>query len=305
MLMDAPPAKEKPAVFAALAMHLKGLGLSAPAVLEFDLDQGFLVLEDFGEDTFTRLLRAGADERALYDGAVDVLAHLHAHPQAVLDDWPRYDRAVLQSEAALLVDWFLPLARGHRTTATDREDFAAAFDAVFESLPPYPPALVLRDYHVDNLMRVPGRAGLRQWGLLDFQDALIGHPAYDLVSLLEDARRDLSPALVVHALARYAAARGASLDDGFMGWYAALGCQRHAKVLGIFVRLSWRDGKPVYLRHLPRVWRLFAAALEKPALAPLKPVVARLLPDGAAAAAALSDEAQARRRIAAFDSTPA
>lgn len=304
MLMDAPPEKEKPAVFAALAMHLKTLGLSAPAVLEFDLDRGFLVLEDFGEDTFTRLLRAGADERALYDGAVDVLAHLHAHPQAVLDDWPRYDRATLQSEAALFVDWFVPLARGYGPSEAERRDFTIALDSVFDSLPPFPPALVLRDYHVDNLMRVPGRNGLRQWGLLDFQDALIGHPAYDLVSLLEDARRDLSPALVARERERYAAARGASLDAGFADWYAALGCQRHAKVLGIFVRLLWRDGKAVYLRHLPRVWRLFAASLEQPALAALKPVVTQLLPDGATAAAALSEETQARSRIASFGPSP-
>lgn len=300
MLMDAPPEKEKPAVFAALAMHLNTLGLSAPAVLDFDLDRGFLVLEDFGEDTFTRLLRAGADERTLYDGAVDVLAHLHGHAAAVLDDWPAYDRAVLQTEAALLIDWFLPLARGRRASEAEAQEFADALDAVFEALPLSPPALVLRDYHVDNLMRIPGRSGLAQWGLLDFQDALVGHPAYDLVSLLEDARRDLSPALVDHAMARYAAARGVPLDDGFMGWSAALGCQRHAKVLGIFVRLLWRDGKPIYLRHLPRVWRLFAAVLEKPALAPLRPVVERLLPDGASAAAALADEAEARRRIESF-----
>jgi aminoglycoside/choline kinase family phosphotransferase len=304
MLMDAPPEKEKPRVFATLATHLNALGLSAPAVLACDLDQGFLVLEDFGEDTFTRMLRADADERTLYEGAIDVLAHLHAQTGAIPSGWPVYDRAVLQTEAALFVDWFLPLARLRATSDAERADFAAALDAVFDALSPAPPTLVLRDYHVDNLMRIPGREGLRQWGLLDFQDALAGHAAYDLVSLLEDARRDLSPALVEHALARYAAARGAPLDESFRGWYAALGAQRHAKVLGIFVRLLWRDGKPVYLQHLPRVWRLFAAALQKPALRPLQSLVARLLPDGAAAAAALSDSAEARRRIEAFGPQP-
>lgn len=300
MLMDAPPEKEKPAIFAALSRHLNALGLSAPAVLAEDMAQGFLVLEDFGEATFTQLLRRGADETALYEGAVDVLAHLHRHCDAVPAGWPDYDRAVLQTEAALLIDWFLPLARGRGPSDGERAAFTGALDQVFDALPPDAPTLVLRDYHVDNLMRISARAGLRQWGLLDFQDALRGHAAYDLVSLLEDARRDLSPALVAHCLSRYAAARGGSADAGFMASYAALGCQRHAKVLGIFVRLMWRDGKPVYLRHLPRVWRLFSAALENPALAPLRPVIADLLPEGEAAAAALAAPEEARRRIDAF-----
>jgi aminoglycoside/choline kinase family phosphotransferase len=305
LLMDAPPEHEKPALFAALSAHLIALGLSAPAVFAADLADGFLLLEDFGEDTFTRLLRAGAEEAALYRGAVAVLAHLHGAADAPRVAVGPYDRTVLQQEAGLLLAWFLPLARGRPASEGETAAFTAALDRVFDELPPATPTLVLRDYHVDNLMRLPGREGLRAWGLLDFQDALLGPAAYDLVSLLEDARRDVPPALVAEALAHYAAARGPALEEGFNAWYAALGAQRHAKVLGIFVRLAWRDGKPVYLAHLPRVWRLFAAALEKPALAPLKPLIEKLLPEGAAAAAALSDPAETARRIAAFGLPPA
>ena len=280
VLMDAPPEREDVRPFVRIARHLHGLGLSAPSILAADEAQGLLLLEDLGDDTFSRLLQQEDAEDDLYALAVDVLIHLHtldpaaALPQAL----PAYDERRLLDEALLLPDWYLPAACGRATDEAVRESYIACWQRALAPVLAQPRTLVLRDFHVDNLMRLAGRSGLAACGLLDFQDAVAGPAAYDLMSLLEDARRDIDPQLKARMLARYHAGVAAAQTNAFATAFATLAAQRHAKVIGIFTRLWRRDGKPVYLTHIPRVWRLLEAALTHPALAELNAWFSRHVP---------------------------
>ena len=268
VLMDAPPPQEDVRPFARLARHLRGLGLSAPEIMAEDSEAGQLLLEDLGDDTYTRLLANGADEKALYALAVDVLVDLHRRPAALVipQGLPPYDDTRLLDEACLFTDWYMPAIFGRPTASEVRDAFVEAWRGVFSTVHAQPRTLVLRDYHVDNLMRLRGRDGIAACGLLDFQDAVAGAAAYDLVSLLEDARRDITPDLTAAMLERYVSAFPEIDLVAFEAAYVILGAQRHAKVIGIFTRLCRRDGKAHYLVHIPRLWRLFERALEHPAL---------------------------------------
>ncbi len=268
VVMDAPPGKEDVRPFLAVARHLAALGYSAPRVIAAEEAEGLVLLEDLGDDTFTRLLARGEDEAALYALAIDLLIDLHRRADAAPGWLPPYDEARLLDEAALLADWFLPGA-GAAPDAAARAEYLALWREVLPVARAVPETLVLRDYHVDNLMRVAGRAGIAACGLLDFQDAVRGPVAYDVVSLVEDARRDIDPALARATRARYLAAFPALDAGAFDAAGAVLAAQRHAKVIGIFTRLCVRDGKPAYLAHIPRVWRLLERALAHPALGPL------------------------------------
>lgn len=271
VLMDAPPEREDVRPFVRVARHLGQLGLSAPTILAADETNGLLLLEDLGDDTFTRLLARGADEAALYRLAVDVLVHLHRLPaQVVLPaGLPAYDERRLLDEALLLTDWFLPAVTGRPIEDGVREAYLQAWSETLTDTLAQPATLVLRDFHVDNLMQLAERPGVKACGLLDFQDAVAGPAAYDLMSLLEDARRDVAPAVRDEMLARYRAALGVGDPDAFARSFTVLAAQRHAKVIGIFTRLDRRDGKPAYLIHIPRVWRMLDAALCDPALGPV------------------------------------
>jgi len=279
LLMDAPPDLEDIRAYIDIARHLVKLGLSAPGIIHSDVRRGFAIIEDFGNATYTRLIEGGADPVPLYELAVDVLAHLHGQADAAAIDVPPYDETKLLEEASLLTDWYRPKLLGEATPHDVRAAYLDAWREVFRALPPGPETLVLRDYHVDNLMIVDGRDGVRRCGLLDFQDALIGHPAYDLMSLLEDARRDVPDDLAQALMARYVQACPFAAEPGFGNWFTVLAAQRHAKVAGIFVRLLVRDGKPVYLPHIPRVVRLLRRALEHDSLGPVKAWFERYLPE--------------------------
>lgn len=271
VLMDAPPPKEDVRPFVALADHLNALGYSAPRVMAKDEDAGLLLLEDLGDETYTRMLDSGADPETLYALAVDVLIDLHKRPaeEALLEGLPAYDNDRLLEEAELLPHWFVPAVTGEAMTAEARLAYVEAWGALLPIVQAQPRTLVMRDFHVDNLIFVPGRPAIAACGLLDFQDAVAGPPAYDLMSLLEDARRDLAAEIVSQMLERYSEAfpdmDWMSFDDS----YSILAAQRHAKVIGIFTRLKMRDGKGDYLQHIPRVWRLLEDALLNPVLAPV------------------------------------
>jgi N-acetylmuramate 1-kinase len=283
VLMDAPPPQEDVGPYVAVAAILRGLGLSAPDVLAQDRAEGFLLIEDFGDDTYTRLLARGADEPALYALAIDTLAALQrAVAAGAAPDLPPYDEARLLGEAALLVDWYLPAILGVPTAVSLREEYLALWRAVLAQLvEPLGPTLVLRDFHIDNLMLLSGRRGVRRCGLLDFQDAVVGPPAYDLVSLLEDARRDVCDGLRQTMTERYIAAFPALDRAVFARSAAILAVQRNCKILGIFTRLWKRDGKPGYLAHIPRLWRLIEADLRDPALGAIARWLDRHLPPAA------------------------
>ncbi len=289
MLMDAPPPQEDIRPFLKIARHMTGLGYSAPQIFAEDREAGFILLEDFGDSTFTRLLAAGEEETPLYLLATDLLIDLHSKSavEAIPPDLPSYDIDKLLSEVSLLNDWFIPAATGKELSAAALQDYQARWRAILADTKEMPETLVLRDYHVDNLMRLDGRENIAACGLLDFQDAVIGPVTYDLVSLIEDARRDVSRETVAAVKARYIAAFPELDPDEFLKSMAMLGAQRHAKVIGIFTRLCVRDGKPIYLDHIPCVWRLLETACQHPCLAPIKdwlddhiPVTFRAVPEG-------------------------
>jgi aminoglycoside/choline kinase family phosphotransferase len=272
VLMDAPPPHEDVRPFIAVAEHLTELGLSAPRILARDVEQGFLLLEDLGDGTYTRLLAAGHDEAALYALATDALIHLHRTPahEAIPDGVIDYGEARLLEEVDRLNAWYLPLIGADPLPDAVR---AAYLDIWREILPDawrVPASLVLFDYHVDNLLLLPGREGVAACGLLDFQDAVRGPVTYDLMSLLEDARRDIAPGLVADMKARYRGAFPDITDDDFSASWAVMAAQRHVRVIGTFARLKRRDGKPHYLVHMPRLWRYMDACLTHPVLAGLK-----------------------------------
>ena len=262
VLMDAPAPHEDPRPFLAVAEYLVRHGFSAPRTLAADLGSGLVLLEDFGDARMREVLDAAPErESRIYADAVDLLAELHRKSAAPV---PAYDMREYQREAGLLVDWYAP-ALGLQV---DADGYRAAWEAALRPVAAVRPVTVLRDYHAENIMLIDGREGVAGLGLLDFQDALAGHPAYDLVSLLQDARRDVDPVLEADMLARYRAATFPA--PGFDDAYWLLGAQRNAKIVGIFTRLWRRDGKPRYLDYLPRVWRYLERDLAQPALAPVR-----------------------------------
>jgi N-acetylmuramate 1-kinase len=273
------------AAFAGLADALHARGFSAPAILHADMGQGLLLIEDLGDALFSATIAGGAHEGPLYAHAIDVLAALHrssftadfvygGEAWRVMD----YDAPALTAEAGLMTGWYAP-HRGAEVSADFRADWDGAWAGALAMLEDQPRSLVLRDYHADNLIWLPERADEARVGLLDFQDALFGHPAYDLVSLIEDARRDVSPHLAGPLKDRFFERSGLTDRAGFEAAYAILGAQRNAKILGIFVRLARRDGKPRYLDLLARVEAHFARDLAHPALKDVKALVSRFAPD--------------------------
>lgn len=272
VLMDAPPPQENVRPFVTIAHHLLGLGLSAPRILAADEGQGFVLLEDLGDGTYTRLLADGQDEHALYELATDALIHLNRTPAAEVTPAgvEPYGEVRLLEEVDRLNEWYLPLVKAPTLPTKAREEFLAIWKHVLPNAWRAPSSLILFDYHVDNLLLLPGRDGVAACGLLDFQDAVTGPVTYDLMSLLEDARRDINPELVEAMKARYCAAFPNIAQDDFDASWAVMAAQRHVRVIGTFARLKIRDGKPHYLEHMPRLWRYMDRCLTHPALAPLK-----------------------------------
>lgn len=280
VLMDAPPQHEDVGPFLKICGHLLDRGFLPPRPLAVDREQGLLLLEDFGDDRVGPLLqREPQRERQIYESAVDILAALAKDPAPA--DVPAYDDAAMTREVALFPEWYAPAL----SLDVDEEGYYRAWHAAWGDLLAFcetKPVLVLRDFHADNLMVLPGRHEL---GLLDFQDALAGHCAYDLVSLLQDARRDVSPALEAAMLDRYVAAANVADADAFRAHYEVLGAQRNTKILGIFTRLWKRDGKAHYLPLQPRVWGYLERNLAHPALAPVREWFDRNVPEEKRAAA--------------------
>jgi N-acetylmuramate 1-kinase len=285
VLMDAPPVQEDSRPFVAVAQHLQGLNLRAPQIIAADLDVGLMLLEDFGDDRLGPYLATHSEaETSLYQRALDsLIIAQHATPPSMLayQALPQgghvalapYNEAVLIREVKLLNEWFLP-AWGTVPNAQILNSFEAAWRAAWAIIlaqTAAAPVMVLRDYHADNLMILKNST---QLGLLDFQDALVGHAAYDLVSLLQDARRDVSEALEAEMRSyywRHAPARIKNIGEAaFDAAYEVLGAQRNTKIIGIFTRLHRRDGKAHYPTLQPRVWAHLNRNLQHPALAPVR-----------------------------------
>ncbi len=261
ILMDAPPPHEDPRPFISIARWLTGRGFAAPEILHEDLEHGLVLIQDFGDARMRETVDAAPEsELRLYEEAVDLLIRLGEHDAA---DIRAYDLAEYQREAGLLPEWYCPAVG----LTVDVQGYVDAWDrALAPVLGEKRLVTVLRDYHAENIMLV-GEESAETLGLLDFQDALAGHPAYDLVSLLQDARRDVAPALETAMLDRYKRITGAG--DAFDVAYHLLGAQRNAKIIGIFTRLWKRDGKPRYPGLCPRVWTYLERDLAHPALRPV------------------------------------
>jgi len=258
ILMDAPPPHEDPRPFIHIAQYLNGYQFRAPEIFGTDLTRGFVLLEDFGDRRMREHLDAHPeDEVAVYRAAIDAIVRLSATPPVQTQP---YDMATYMREVQLLSEWYMP-AMG---LAFDSGAFDRMWAQALAPLSDYQRVTVLRDYHAENIMLLDDG----QQGMIDFQDALVGHPAYDLVSLLQDARRDVSPALESEMRAYYD--ETAQPDADFDAHYALLGAQRNTKIIGIFTRLWKRDGKERYLSFLPRMWGLLERDLVHPDLALVK-----------------------------------
>lgn len=265
VLMDAPPPHEDPRPFVAVAEWLVSVGLNAPRVLGRNLDKGLLLLSDFGDVRLRETLDDDPKrERELYELATDVLVHLHGHP--AMEGLPEHGVRQWLEELSLFTDWYCP-ALG---LDVDVEAYRSAWTQVLEPVAHdgLGPVTVLRDYHAENLMLVADREGVEKFGLLDFQDAHVGHPAYDLASVLEDARRDVPEELERAMIDRYVSATGHG--EAFEKAYWALAAQRNTRILGVFTRLWKRDNKPHYLAFQPRMWGLLERDLAKPGLEPVR-----------------------------------
>lgn len=261
ILMDAPPPHEDPRPFIHIARHLKAQDFAAPEIFGEDLDHGLVLLEDFGDHRMREHLDDHPeDEETIYRQTIDLIKALHQKPAADIAayDWEQYLR-----EVNLLPEWYCPA----QSLDVDEAGFVDAWQMVLQPViaAQKMPVTVLRDYHAENIMLLEDE----RLGLLDFQDALAGHAAYDLVSMLQDARRDVSDDLEEAMLAYYLDGRSADEVAQFRSHYAILGAQRNTKIIGIFTRLCVRDGKARYLDYLSRMWRLLEKDLVHPDLAPV------------------------------------
>ena len=264
MLMHAPPPEEDPGEFLDVTRYLNEQGMRAPAIFAAKPEDGWVLLEDFGDHRMRDWLDDNPQhEEATYARAIDALVDLHAKPAGPFSP---YDMATYRREVDLFVEWYCPA----KQLAVDSRSWTAAWEEVLAPLHArqQPGVTVLRDYHAENIMLpAPDEEGCGEQGLIDYQDALVGHRAYDLVSLLQDARREVSPELESRMFQRYLSKVDAGKD--FAADYARLGAQRNAKIVGIFSRLWKRDDKPRYLSLIPRVWEAMERDLAHPALAPV------------------------------------
>lgn len=274
VLMDAPPPEDvRP--FVKIAEHLSGIGLSVPKILAADEERGLLLEEDLGDDLFSAIL-APVNQDDLFGAAVDALVAMQRAAPPVLPPW----NAVLMAQTALgtFFDWWWPAVFQTSAPAAARADVTTALEAMLRPVAEGPQALVHRDYFAGNLLWLPDRVGVRRVGIIDFQGAALGHPAYDLVSLLQDARRDIDPALADRMVARYLAARPEYDPESFRAAFDACATQRHLRVACQWVRLARRDGKPQYLAYGPRTWALLDKALRRPAAKELSDALDRWVP---------------------------
>jgi aminoglycoside/choline kinase family phosphotransferase len=281
LLLHAPPDREDLGGFLRVAGLLAGAGLSVPEIIAADPGAGYALIEDFGTSLYAETLTT-ANITAYYDAATDALRALQTiPPPADLPAWdvPAWDGAAMAAAAAAtFLDWWWPAAFGTPPSARVRAEFMAALAALLAPLDAVPPVLVHRDYFAGNLFWLAPREGVRRVGIIDFQDAARGHPGYDLVSLIEDARRDLPADLAAREIARFLAARPEIEPAPFRAACIALAAVRHVRVAGLWVRLAQRDAKPGYLQHGPRTWARLAATLARPEAAPLAAFFARNIP---------------------------
>ena len=273
VLMDAPPPQEDVRPFVLMANWLRDQGLSAPELYAVDDRAGLILLEDLGDDLYSAKLAAGADEGDLYDAAVDVLV---AFQQAPPPSMPAYDDDFLLLEVSYYIDWYVRRHLGVTVSDETRAEFLDLWRGLLVDMNAGPSVLVLRDYHADNLLWLPGRQGLARVGLLDFQGALIGSVAYDLASLARDVRRDVPDEIVARMISRYLSVTPSEYpgEEAFRTAFAIASVQRNTKIAGLFIRLALQDNKPQYLDYLPHLFAMLKKDLAHPRLAAVRAMMA-------------------------------
>lgn len=261
LLMDAPPPHESTINFQTIAEILRDAGLNVPQIYASDHDQGFLLIEDFGDLTFRKALQKGLSETMLYEEVINALSHLHHNTLENKGNLSLYNLEFFLREAELFPEWY-----GLSFSQQAREDFRGLWTEAYQHQPSVPQSLVMRDVLVDNLMWLPSREGFKRCGFIDFQDGVWGPITYDLVSLLEDARRDITPQFAKEMIDIYFKNFPDLNQQDFWTSYNLWGAQRCTKLLGIFSRLAKRDGKEQYLTYLPRVRKILERDLNHPSL---------------------------------------
>ena len=272
--------------FVAISNELSIRGFSAPKIYGADLEAGFVLLEDLGDDLFANVIEPNPEkEKPLYMAAIDTLAAIYrsTFPErfGYRDiEWPvrTYDELVMLTEVDLCLDWYAK-DFGHDISGSARQDWHDIWREAFKVFEMHAPGLALRDYHAQNLFWMPERQATSRIGLIDFQDALFCHPAYDLVSFLEDARRDVTLSLHDPLIARFCAKSGLRDDAAFRTAYAVMGAQRNSKVIGFPVRADLKFGKPQYRALIPRVQTHLNRNLDHPALSDLRAWYAQNVPE--------------------------
>lgn len=287
LLMDDHQDPDGFAAFLKISAHLNALGLSAPRVLQARAERCLALLEDFGDTTYAHCLARGHDEADLYHLALETLLHLHHDAAGGQISCPVYDMSVHLDEVSIFSHWFAPAIVPDLDVASFDRQFRALWRSALPPVATRHETLVLRDFHVDNLMLLDKRQGVARCGLLDFQDAILGPCEYDLVSLLQDARRDLADGLEETLLSYYCKKAPQSLggSKAIRQRYHILAAQRHARILGVFARLHLRDRKSRYLAFVPRVLRQFQTAARDAGLSEITGFLDATLPDWAAKAA--------------------
>ena len=314
MLMDAPPALEglictpdmgtearkqagynatarlsagRMSAYVAVGGYLRSLGLSAPEVIACDPDLGLALIEDLGDDLFARVIEQGGDETPLYLAAIEVLARIHAEDPPVLlqhqgFSWPllTYDAVALQASADQFTDWMPRFDQRVQVDAARLLAWHHLWQPILARATSARQVLIHRDYHAENLMWMPHRSGLARIGMVDFQDGLLAHPSWDLHSLLQDARRDVPPALEARCLTHYFELCGPELDQAaFLASYAGLAALNQVRILGVFARLITRDGKEKYRQFMPRMWGHLGRNLLHPDLLPIRDLIKAMVPE--------------------------
>lgn len=267
LVMEAPPPLENTRQFEKIAKLLREVGLSAPHIYAADHDKGLLWVEDFGNLSYRYALHKGFQESLLYGELVRALAHLHQYTFQQTDpEIPSYSQEVFLNNACLFLEWF------PRTFPDEaREEFKTLWQDLYQSQPSLPLTLSLRDVMMDNLLWLPDRTGMKRCGFIDFQDASWGPLSYDLVSVLEDVRRDPLPLPLIESLVKTYLQGFPQIEEAaFWESYALWGAQRTTRILGVFCRLAKRDHKPQYLRYMPRLWQILEGTLCHPSLKKLK-----------------------------------
>lgn len=284
ILMDAPPEHEETLPFIKVAKFLKDHELSAPSILESDSKHGFILLEDFGDESFNNILSGKSSlaneltETKIYERAVDCLIHLHKIPSTKIEI-PDYTDEILLKESNQFIDWYLTTLNEENLSEDQKQEFNFLLSELFKYTKIFPDVVVLRDYHADNLMWLEHQIAYRKVGLLDFQDALVGSITYDLVSLLEDARRDVPLAIAESMINHYLKAFPQISRKDFNLVYSILGIQRNLKIVGFCARQAVKHKNPFYLSLLPRIWQYINNDLKHPKLLPLKKWLAKAVPN--------------------------